>query len=109
MNITKKTTKSVIEQSRERRDAIVKQGAREPPLLDGAQRATILTLLAEGATLAEIFRYAALRATATSTQLAMLMGSSMLQCAARRHTGPRLRSLRPPKLAKQRAAAATPT
>jgi len=55
MNITKKTTKSVIEQSRERRDAIVKQGAREPPLLDGAQRATILTLLAEGATLAEIF------------------------------------------------------
>lgn len=56
MNMAKKTkTKSVITQSRERRDAIVKRGGRKPQLLDEAQRATILTLLSEGATLAEIF------------------------------------------------------
>ena len=50
-----KKTKSVIEQSRERRDAIVKRGARKPKVLDETQRTTILTLLTEGATLAEIF------------------------------------------------------
>jgi hypothetical protein len=56
MNMTKRTeSKSVVEQSRERRDAIVKRGVQKPELLDGDQRATILTLLAEGATLAEIF------------------------------------------------------
>jgi Bacteriophage Sf6, terminase small subunit-like len=50
------TKKSVIEQSRDRRDAIVKQAAdHKTELLDEKQRSTILTLLTEGATLAEIF------------------------------------------------------
>ena len=44
-----------MQKSRERRDETVKRGVRKPEVLNEQQRATVFTMLREGATLAEIF------------------------------------------------------
>lgn len=47
--------KTSVARARERRDAMLKRKAQDAPTLSDAQRKTILRLIAEGATLSEVF------------------------------------------------------